>query len=50
MRKDEKKTYTAPALEKGLDIIELLSVEDTGLNQSEIARALGRTSAKSFAC
>ncbi len=48
MVKDEKKTYTAPALEKGLDIIELLSVKDTGLNQSEIARALGRSVGEIF--
>ncbi len=48
MAKDEKKTYTAPALEKGLDIIELLSVKDTGLNQSEIARALGRSVGEIF--
>ncbi|MBN8249873.1 MAG: helix-turn-helix domain-containing protein [Verrucomicrobia bacterium] len=33
--------YTAPALEKGLDILELLSSTDAGLSLSEIARDLG---------
>jgi len=44
----KKKTYSAPALEKGLDIIELLSEQDHGLNQSEIARALGRSVGEIF--
>jgi DNA-binding IclR family transcriptional regulator len=35
--------YTAPALEKGLDILEHLSRSETGLTQAEIARALGRS-------
>ena len=35
--------YKAPALEKGLDIIELLSEYDKGLSQAEIAKALNRT-------
>ena len=41
-------TYSAPALEKGLDIVELLSKQDVGLTQSEIARALGRTVGEIF--
>jgi DNA-binding IclR family transcriptional regulator len=41
-------TYSAPALEKGLDIIELLSEQDVGLTQSEIARALGRSVGEIF--
>ena len=35
--------YRAPALEKGLDIIELLSDHSQGLSQVEIAKALGRS-------
>jgi DNA-binding IclR family transcriptional regulator len=35
--------YRAPALDKGLDILELLSTTDGGLTQGEIARALSRT-------
>ena len=34
--------YRAPALDKGLDILELLAGIDGGLTQSEIARHLGR--------
>ena len=45
---EKKKSYSAPALEKGLDIIELLSEQDHGLNQSEIARALGRSVGEIF--
>jgi DNA-binding IclR family transcriptional regulator len=40
--------YLAPALEKGLDILELLSVRRTSLNQAEIARALARTGSEVF--
>ena len=40
--------YAAPALEKGLDILEHLSRSDTGLAQSEIARALGRSVSEIF--
>lgn len=35
--------YRAPALDKGLDIIELLAVTDEGLSQAEIAKALARS-------
>lgn len=48
MPKKSQKTYSAPALEKGLDIIELLSKEEVGLTQSEIARALGRSVGEIF--
>jgi DNA-binding IclR family transcriptional regulator len=34
--------YAAPALEKGLDILELLSESENGLTQQEIANKLGR--------
>jgi uncharacterized membrane protein len=46
--KDEPRKYTAPALEKGLDILELLSRAETGLSQSEIARDLGRSVSEIF--
>jgi DNA-binding IclR family transcriptional regulator len=35
--------YRAPALDKGLDIIELLAGTDEGLSQAEIAKALDRS-------
>lgn len=35
--------YRAPALEKGLDILELLAGHSGGLSQGDIARALGRS-------
>ncbi len=38
-----KKDYSAPALEKGLDILELLSISPIGLNQGEIANKLKRS-------
>lgn len=40
--------YSAPALEKGLDIIELLSVEESGLVQNEIAQRLKRSVGQIF--
>jgi DNA-binding IclR family transcriptional regulator len=40
--------YAAPALEKGLDIMELLAQEHDGLGLNEIARALQRTSSEIF--
>ncbi|QJE97086.1 IclR family transcriptional regulator [Luteolibacter luteus] len=39
----EERRYGAPALDKGLDILEHLSHESLPLGQLEIARALGRT-------
>jgi DNA-binding IclR family transcriptional regulator len=35
--------YSAPALEKGLDILELLSVSEAPLTQKELAKSLGRS-------
>jgi DNA-binding IclR family transcriptional regulator len=35
--------YRAPALDKGLDILELLAATDAGLTQAEIAKALERS-------
>jgi DNA-binding IclR family transcriptional regulator len=40
--------YTAPALEKGLDILELLARTQGGLSQSGIAAELGRTASEIF--
>jgi DNA-binding IclR family transcriptional regulator len=39
----EGPAYLAPALEKGLDILELLSGAETPLTQKEIAKRLGRS-------
>jgi DNA-binding IclR family transcriptional regulator len=46
--KNERGRYRAPALEKGLDILELLADRPEGLSQSEIARGLGRTVGEIF--
>ena len=40
--------YLAPALEKGLDILELLAFASEALGRSEIARRLGRTMSEVF--
>ena len=40
--------YAVPALDKGLDVIELLAREIDGLTLNEIARLLGRTSSELF--
>src|SRR5215469_15041384 len=40
--------YAAPALAKGLDILELFASEATGLTTSEVARGLGRTVGEIF--
>ncbi|SPF81595.1 IclR family transcriptional regulator [Pseudoprimorskyibacter insulae] len=40
--------YRAPALSKGLDILELLASEPDGLSQAEIAKTLGRTTSEIF--
>jgi DNA-binding IclR family transcriptional regulator len=41
-------SYATPALDKGLDILELLAHERDGLTKSEIARALERTVSEIF--
>jgi DNA-binding IclR family transcriptional regulator len=41
---EENQRYRAPALDKGLDIIELLASTEDGLSQTEIAKALQRSS------
>jgi len=40
--------YRAPALDKGLDIIELLSSTDEALAQADIAKAIGRSANEIF--
>jgi DNA-binding IclR family transcriptional regulator len=40
---DDADRYRAPALDKGLDILELLAATEEGLSQAEIAKALDRT-------
>lgn len=40
---DELDKYRAPALDKGLDILELLASSSEGLSQAEIAKSLDRT-------
>lgn len=40
--------YRAPALSKGLDILELLASTDGGLGQAEISKRLGRTTSEIF--
>ena len=41
--RDEADRYRAPALDKGLDILELLAATEEDLSQAELAKALGRT-------
>ncbi|HTI01631.1 MAG TPA: IclR family transcriptional regulator [Acidisoma sp.] len=41
--KDGAARYRAPALDKGLDILEVLAATEEGLSQAEIAKALDRT-------
>lgn len=41
-------TYSAPALEKGIDVIELLGSEPFGLTVTEIAQRLGRSISELF--
>ncbi|MBU2924726.1 IclR family transcriptional regulator [Colwellia sp. 4_MG-2023] len=43
-----KKHYSAPALEKGLDLLELLSYEVDGLNIAEITRRLDKSVGELF--
>ncbi|WP_416798652.1 IclR family transcriptional regulator [Ciceribacter azotifigens] len=43
MADDENDRYRAPALDKGLDILELLAAVDGGLTQAEIAKRLDRS-------
>lgn len=47
-RRGSKATYAAPALEKGIDILELLASAPEGLTSSEIAQRLGRSLSEIF--
>src|SRR3954453_24095632 len=40
--------YRAPALDKGLDILELLSREPSGLTRGEIVKAMGRSQSEIY--
>lgn len=40
--------YRAPALDKGLDILELLATEASGLTRAEIVRAMGRSQSEIY--
>jgi len=47
-REDEERKYRAPALEKGLDVLELLAARATPLTMSQIATELGRSVSELF--
>jgi DNA-binding IclR family transcriptional regulator len=42
-KKEAAASYRAPALEKGLDVLELLAAQSDGLTLSQIAQSLGRS-------
>jgi DNA-binding IclR family transcriptional regulator len=44
----KKKQYSAPALSKGLDILELMTSEAEGLSLSQVAEKLGRSKGEIF--
>jgi DNA-binding IclR family transcriptional regulator len=46
--KTAKRRYPTPALEKGLDILELFTREPSGLTKSDVARRLNRTVSQVF--
>src|SRR5215470_4429699 len=46
--KTAKRHYPTPALEKGLDILELFAHEPSGLTKSDVARRLNRTVSEIF--
>ncbi len=47
-RTEVARRYPTPALEKGLDALELLASESEGLTKTEVARRLGRTVSEVF--
>jgi len=47
-REEEERKYSAPALEKGLDVLELLAARGTPLTMSQIATELGRSVSELF--
>jgi DNA-binding IclR family transcriptional regulator len=44
----QQRRYSAPALDKGLDILEFLATERLPLSQLEVAKGLGRTSGEIY--
>lgn len=48
MSKVNRKSYSAPALSKGLDILELMTAEPEGLSLRDIAEKLGRSKGEIF--
>ncbi|MFH1806059.1 MAG: IclR family transcriptional regulator [Pseudomonadota bacterium] len=48
MTEDNKRTYKAPALEKGLEILEILAAERRPMSMSAIATSLGRSKNEIF--
>jgi len=48
MHRKVARLYPTPALEKGLDILELFAREPAGLTKSDVARRLGRTVSEVF--
>ena len=42
-KKETEDRYRAPALDKGLDILELLASQPSGMTRSEIVKAMGRS-------
>jgi DNA-binding IclR family transcriptional regulator len=48
MAADDRSAYSAPALEKGLDILELLAVEPEPLTARQIGERLGRSKSEIF--
>jgi DNA-binding IclR family transcriptional regulator len=44
----QRPRYRAPALEKGLDVLELLAAASSGLSQAEIVSRLGRSTSELF--
>ncbi len=47
-KKRSSRKYSAPALEKGLDILELLSTQSKGISQAQVAQMLNRSSGVLF--
>ncbi len=47
-KRTSSRKYSAPALEKGLDILELLSTQSEGVSQAQVAQMLNRSSGVLF--
>ena len=48
LKPPREERYAAPALEKGLDVLELLSADPVGLTQTQIADSMGRSASEIF--